>query len=56
MKVVNRKLFVWINEIDAALSMDDLKASKPIAGRYIPDFEILHSKITSALQKKIDVE
>ena len=44
---------VWIDEMDAALSMDELKTSESVAGRFIPDFEILDSKIASALKKKL---
>ena len=31
---------VWINEIDSAENMDELKLSSSILGRKIPDFEV----------------
>ena len=40
-----------INEIDSALSMDDLKTCESVTEPLIPDFEILETKITSALKK-----
>ena len=42
---------VWINEIDSAKNVDDLKSSNPILGRMRPVFEVLDSKIASALKK-----
>ena len=42
---------VWINEIDSDRNMNELKSSSTILGRMIPDFEVLDSKIASALKK-----
>ena len=37
--------------MDSARNMDDLKSSNSILRRTIPDFEVLDSKIASALKK-----
>ena len=42
---------VWINEIDSARNMDELKWSSSELGRMFPDFDQLDSKIASALKK-----
>ena len=42
---------VWINEIDSARNMDELKSSNSILGRMILDFEVFDSQMVSALQK-----
>ena len=42
---------VWINEIDSGRNMNELKSCNSTCGRMIPDFEVLDSKIASALQK-----
>ena len=41
---------VWINEIDSARNMAELKSSHCKLGRKIPDLEVLDSKIASALK------
>ena len=42
---------VWINEVDSARNMDELKWSSSVLGRMFPDFDQLDSKIASTLKK-----
>ena len=45
----------WINEIESAKSIADLKTSKTITGAKLQtNFEVLDSKIASGLQKIIN--
>ena len=47
---------VWVNEIDSARNVDELKLSSSILGRILPDFEILDSNITSPLKKLLTAD
>ena len=49
--VFQQNAMVWINEIDSARNMDELKWSSSVLGRMFPDFDQLDSKIASALKK-----
>ena len=43
---------VWINEIESAISIADLKTSKTVTGAKLQtNFEVLDSKIASGLKK-----
>ena len=42
---------VWITEVDSVKHMDEFKSTDSILARVIPDFEVLDSKIASALKK-----
>ena len=44
---------LWIKEVEMVESVDDLKSSRSIRGTQTPDFEVLHAKIASALNKII---
>ena len=44
---------VWINEVYSTRNMDEQVVQFDV-GRIIPDFEILESKIASALKKTAD--
>ena len=47
---------VWINEIDSARIMDEFKSSSSIVERRLPDFEVLDSKLASALRKLLTAD
>ena len=40
---------LWINEVEMVESVDDLKSSRSVRGIRMPDFEVLDTKIASAL-------
>ena len=42
---------LWINEVEVANSVDDLKTSHSIEGHVFPDFEMLDAKVASALKR-----
>ena len=44
---------LWIKEVEMADSVDDLKSSSSIRGTSMPNFEVLHERIASALNKII---
>ena len=44
---------LWIKEAEIVESVDDLKSSPSIKGTHGPDFEVLHARIASALNKII---
>ena len=44
---------LWINQVEMADSVDDLKSSRSIRGTHGPDFEVLDAKIASALNRII---
>ena len=44
---------LWIKEVEMVESVDDLKFSRSIKGFSGPDFEVLHARIASALNKII---
>ena len=44
---------LWIKEVEMVESVDDLKSSRSIKGTHGPDFELLHARIASALNKII---
>ena len=44
---------LWINEVETVDSLDELKSSRSVAGKSFPNFEMLHAKIASALNKII---
>ena len=44
---------LWIKEVEMVESVDDLKSSRSIRGTQTPDFEVLHAKIASALNRTI---
>ena len=44
---------LWINEVEMADSLDELKSSRSVAGKDFPNFEMLDAKIASALNKII---
>ena len=41
---------LWINEVEAAKSVDDLMTSQSLRGLGFPNFEMLDAKIASALK------
>ena len=43
----------WIKEVERVDSVDDLKSSSSIRGFSMPNFEVLHARIASALNKTI---
>ena len=44
----------WINEVEMARSIDDCRTSQSIEGRRdVPDFDMIHARIASALRKMI---
>ena len=53
---VPTEAMVWINEINSARNMDELKSSSSILGRMLPDFEVLDSKKASALKKLLSAD
>ena len=53
---VPKEPVVWINEIDSARNMDELKSSCSLRRLIIPDFEILDSQIASALKKLLTAD
>ena len=44
---------LWIKEVEMVGSMDELKSSRSVAGKKLPNFEMLDAKIASALNKII---
>ena len=44
---------LWIKEVEMVESVDDLKSSRSIKGTHVPDFELLDTRIASALNKII---
>ena len=44
---------LWIKEVEMVDSLDELKSSRSIAGQNFPNFEMLDTKIASALNKVI---
>ena len=46
----------WINDIDSARNIDELKSSNSILRRMLPDFEELDSEIASALKKLLTAD
>ena len=44
---------LWIKEVEMVHSMEELKSSRSVAGKNFPNFEILDSKIASALNEII---
>ena len=44
---------LWIQEVEAVESVDDLKTSQSSGERRFPDFEMLDAKNASALKKVI---
>ena len=44
---------LWIKEVEMVESVDDLKSSRSIRGIHGPDFELLDTKIASALNRII---
>ena len=44
---------LWIKEVEMVDSVDELKPSSSIRGISMPNFEVLHAKIASALNKII---
>ena len=47
---------VWIDEVDFARNMEELKSCSSISGRIIPDIEVLDTKIASALKKLLTAD
>ena len=43
----------WIKQVEMVESVDDLKSSWSIRGIRTPDFEVLHARIASALNRII---
>ena len=43
----------WIKEVELVVSVDELKSSSSIRGISMPNFEVLHARIASALNKTI---
>ena len=44
---------LWIKEVEMVVSMDELKPSRSVAGKNVPNFEVLDATIASALNKII---
>ena len=44
---------LWIIEVEMVDSLDELKSSRLVAGKNVPNFEMLDAKIASALNKII---
>ena len=44
---------LWIKEVELVDSVDDLKSSCSVKGIHMPNFEVLDSKIASALNRII---
>ena len=44
---------LWIKEVVMVDSVDDLKSSRSVAGKKVPNFEMLDARIASALNKII---
>ena len=45
---------VWINEVDTAKTIHELRSSNFITGEAKGDFEVLDSKVASGIEKIID--
>ena len=43
----------WIKEVEMVDSVDDLRSSSSVRGIRMPDFEVLHARIASALNRII---
>ena len=44
---------LWIKEVEMVDSLDEMKSSRSVCGKDFPNFEMLHVKIASALNKII---